>query len=803
VFDDMNYLPPGQVQTLCNLCRSRQVVLFTGSGLSRPLFPSWEEFVGHAEREARIRPPEEELTLDERLQLCRKRINNDGLWQSFLKREFARQFTESGVSANYKLLRDLGVRQIVTSNYDRIPRLLWPNADHYTGVEADIRALLNSLRPQADLAFVLFLHGEIHRPETMVVTAEDYDRILASDTVREFLNALLLTKTILFVGFGWKDPHIKRAMERFRRAFGSTVGAYAVLPNLSKLKFDTLIGQDVAALGYPASGDDHSAFEALLRSLFDEPVAGVPRARERPETSQPVPQAVDPVGVANLPGLPLLGRTRLIYTCRAGFPDAPFVCPSIDNPVAGGLAVYSHIPVDELELSAFCSTWFAEQLFDRSEMWVKEAMLCSRSAEESIATDEMRLPRPEGEIDERLLDNLIVLGENVFSTRLLHSSEYFLPWRHRVHSEEASYDTPIVRGERRFRVWLSLSGDFGHKTRDEDSARLSRPEWASGLIALAPNPYAPDKRVLYITGCHRAGQDLLLYWLKSAEAREPLRAVTALLNRQEAPVVQIVVMSRRDGRSLASGADADDQTMHADWRPELVTDTSAGAPLPYFARKSHADVFNSKPGDDIADLSLLGMIPDNTPWIADIRESLPPELQTLFDKERLSDEGGMHVTLYEFLHTRGFDDQGLVSSLLNDNGESLQHLKACLAQSFRPQLVARQARLTSYSLQVLVDLFQVPVASTADVIRSACQVGCETLQDQRYRGRFNVRDIPVPLHVTLLRFDRGREHEAWKAAERWAAIHRRHIWGKTERLGFSLAGIFRFPYGAVTKVKVR
>ena len=59
------------------------------------------------------------------------------------------------------------------------------------------------------------LRGSIERPESLVLTEDDYEKFYDDDeSLSVVLQGLLATKTILFVGYNLDDPHFKRLLRK-------------------------------------------------------------------------------------------------------------------------------------------------------------------------------------------------------------------------------------------------------------------------------------------------------------------------------------------------------------------------------------------------------------------------------------------------------------------------------------------------------------------------------------------------------------------------------------------------------------
>lgn len=109
------------------------------------------------------------------------------------------------------LLAALDAEQAITLNYDRL--FEWAALDG----KRPRRVIPGE--PGEDVRWLLKLHGSVDKPESIVLTRDDYlgfnsDRAALSSLVK----ATLMTRHLLFVGFGVRDPHFHEIVHDVRRA---------------------------------------------------------------------------------------------------------------------------------------------------------------------------------------------------------------------------------------------------------------------------------------------------------------------------------------------------------------------------------------------------------------------------------------------------------------------------------------------------------------------------------------------------------------------------------------------------------
>jgi hypothetical protein len=119
-------------------------------------------------------------------------------------------------------------RFIVTTNWD----LLFEAAYSQIGQHRQVLvAEADAPNFNYDQHNLLKIHGSADRPLTMIATSEDYESY--PDTHANLLDRvveLLWSNTVLFVGYGLADEHVRRVLAHIRRQKGAfTRRAYAVM----------------------------------------------------------------------------------------------------------------------------------------------------------------------------------------------------------------------------------------------------------------------------------------------------------------------------------------------------------------------------------------------------------------------------------------------------------------------------------------------------------------------------------------------------------------------------------------------
>ncbi|MDZ4752740.1 MAG: SIR2 family protein [Flavobacteriales bacterium] len=149
-------------------------------------------------------------------------------------------------SMGHKLLRMLNFRRILTTNYDRfIERFVAPDFEVFTA--RDIETFRMFLA-EPERGFILKLHGDITRPETIPFGLSDLyrhygyesdgtklvaDPSVATKLLREFLESTFRTNTVLFLGSSLSEAEgYARLLTNLVREWGGSLPNthYALVP---------------------------------------------------------------------------------------------------------------------------------------------------------------------------------------------------------------------------------------------------------------------------------------------------------------------------------------------------------------------------------------------------------------------------------------------------------------------------------------------------------------------------------------------------------------------------------------------
>lgn len=203
-----------QAETLAAKVRRSQLVLFTGAGIGLPAgLPSWRALLRDLRGRSDL-PVEAAEAFEDLGVLDQAAVLEGRLGQSSLIECIAERLDVPHYAVTHGLLASFPVRENVTLNYDTLLE----------------RAARAAGRPLAVLPYepatgswLLKLHGCIDpgRSSDIVLTREHYLRLGEHRAhLSGIVQALLVTRHMLFVGFGLTDDHLHQVLHDVRRAVG-------------------------------------------------------------------------------------------------------------------------------------------------------------------------------------------------------------------------------------------------------------------------------------------------------------------------------------------------------------------------------------------------------------------------------------------------------------------------------------------------------------------------------------------------------------------------------------------------------
>lgn len=200
-----------RADALARLASRGELVLFVGSGVSTGAgIPTWGAFLRELSRAARVQIDWDELSqwgyADQARILERAFGSRERMGEVIAERLYRTHY-----ALTHGLLAGLPVTEFVTTNYDTLLEL----------ASQAIRrpmAVLPYDPVRGSMRWILKMHGCLNHPEDIVVTREDYLRYQTRrNALAGIVQALLITKHMLFVGFSLDDDNFHRIADEVRQ----------------------------------------------------------------------------------------------------------------------------------------------------------------------------------------------------------------------------------------------------------------------------------------------------------------------------------------------------------------------------------------------------------------------------------------------------------------------------------------------------------------------------------------------------------------------------------------------------------
>jgi glutaredoxin-related protein len=259
------------LDTLGVLAAQQRLVPFMGAGCSASMMPDWDSLVVNMAEE--IGHTSE--TLDH-LDIAQKYVD-------ILGREKFCEFLQSKLEVSnfddekgyvHLTMMNMGVPAIYTTNQDNVMEKAFEKYGRKHRIIVQLKDF--SEVKLSELLYIKF-HGDLKNPESIVFTKEDYKKRMSDplNALNIRLRADLLAKSLLFVGYSFRDINIQEMFAELQEAFyGQLPNSYMIAYRYSN-ELQSLCDKYGIALidpmkEIPEAKSHSEAFETFLKYMLEE-----------------------------------------------------------------------------------------------------------------------------------------------------------------------------------------------------------------------------------------------------------------------------------------------------------------------------------------------------------------------------------------------------------------------------------------------------------------------------------------------------------------------------------------------------
>lgn len=222
----------------------KKIIPFVGAGLSRNLgMPEWDELINRVAEDLDIDPDILKLQGDF-LQIAEYHVIKYGGSKNRISKIIDRVLrsveVDIGASRVHECLVKMNFPKIYTTNFDEMIEL----AFKYHGEDCcTIATLEDILGARDNVTQIVKFHGTLNHDETLVISESDYHNRLDMEGPLDIkLRSDLLGKTVLFLGYSFRDLNIRYMWSKLFKVMKSSCKAYMVTMKPNYL-FETVYGR--------------------------------------------------------------------------------------------------------------------------------------------------------------------------------------------------------------------------------------------------------------------------------------------------------------------------------------------------------------------------------------------------------------------------------------------------------------------------------------------------------------------------------------------------------------------------------
>ncbi len=250
--------------------RDKKIIPFIGAGMSKNVgLPGWESMIDLVAEDLEIDP--EILSVHgDYLQICEYHIIKNGGSKNRISKLLDRSMrsiaVDIGSSDVHRYLVGMKFPLIYTTNFDE---LIEKAFRYHKMPYCCIATLEDILKAKENVTQIVKFHGTLDHDETLVVSETDYHNRMDMEGVLDIkLRSDLLGKTVLFLGYSFRDLDIRYMWSKLFKIMQSNCKAYMVTvkPNFV---FDVVYGEKGMKVICLDSDHNKEDFTLFMKNLHD------------------------------------------------------------------------------------------------------------------------------------------------------------------------------------------------------------------------------------------------------------------------------------------------------------------------------------------------------------------------------------------------------------------------------------------------------------------------------------------------------------------------------------------------------
>lgn len=204
---------PKQLKQLGLLASRGELVAFLGAGVSKSAgLPDWKELLSQLAMAAQLQDLERDdvlkLAPEDAAEALRNKLGHK------LGEQLRSRFQSERCGLSHSLVASMRLHEVVTTNYDNLFEMA-SERPHDGGLAVLPRERLDAGRP-----WLLKLHGDLEKPDTIVLTRSQYFEFdTDSAPLASVVQSQMVTKHLMFVGYSGSDLNFIRLAHQVRALF--------------------------------------------------------------------------------------------------------------------------------------------------------------------------------------------------------------------------------------------------------------------------------------------------------------------------------------------------------------------------------------------------------------------------------------------------------------------------------------------------------------------------------------------------------------------------------------------------------